>query len=76
MAEDRTLATELESREVAEQAREQEWGKSSFARALFEGRLDLESFRRARSPQLNSQPMILCGVIELDPRVEPIHAFH
>ena len=42
MAEDRKLATELESREVAEQAREQEWGKSSFARALFEGRLDLD----------------------------------
>lgn len=42
MANDNKLATELESREVAEQAREQEWGKSSFARALFEGRLDLD----------------------------------
>lgn len=41
MAEDRKLATELEAREVAEHAREQEWEKRSFARALFEGRLDI-----------------------------------
>ncbi len=41
MASDRELATELEAREVAEQAREQDWEKRSFARALFEGRLDL-----------------------------------
>ena len=34
-------ATELESREVAEQAREEGWVKLSFARALFEGRFDL-----------------------------------
>lgn len=42
MADDKKLATELESREVAEQAREQDWEKRSFARALFEGRLDLD----------------------------------
>jgi alkylation response protein AidB-like acyl-CoA dehydrogenase len=41
MADDRKLATEHESREVAEQAREQGWEKHSFARELFEGRLDL-----------------------------------
>jgi alkylation response protein AidB-like acyl-CoA dehydrogenase len=41
MANQKKLATELESREVAEQAREQDWEKRSFARALFEGRLDL-----------------------------------
>lgn len=35
------LATELESREVAEGAREQDWDKKSFARELFEGRFDL-----------------------------------
>ena len=41
MADDKNLATELEAREVAEQAREQEWEQRSFARSLFEGRLDL-----------------------------------
>jgi len=41
MADDRNLATELEAREVAEQAREQKWEQRSFARSLFEGRLDL-----------------------------------
>ncbi|GIS79000.1 MAG: hypothetical protein CM1200mP14_05660 [Gammaproteobacteria bacterium] len=33
MAEHKKLATEIEAREVAEQAREQDWGKRSFARA-------------------------------------------
>lgn len=42
MAKHTKLATELESREVAEQAREKEWEKQSFARALFEGRFDLD----------------------------------
>ncbi|MDH3270690.1 MAG: acyl-CoA dehydrogenase family protein [Gemmatimonadota bacterium] len=41
MAEDKKLATVHESREVAEQAREKDWEKESFARALFEGRFDL-----------------------------------
>jgi len=41
MANDTKLATELEAREVAEQAREQDWEKRSFARALFEGRLEM-----------------------------------
>jgi alkylation response protein AidB-like acyl-CoA dehydrogenase len=41
MAEETKLATEREAREVAEHAREQEWEKRSFARSLFEGRLDL-----------------------------------
>ena len=36
------LATELEAREVAEYAREQDWERRSFARALFEGRFDLD----------------------------------
>jgi len=35
-------ATEREAREVAEGAREQEWEKRSFARALFEGSLELD----------------------------------
>ena len=42
MAKDAALATELEAREVAEQAREQQWEKRSFAKALFEGRLELD----------------------------------
>ena len=42
MAKNRKLATELESREVAEQAREKDWEKKSFARALFEGRFDVD----------------------------------
>ena len=42
MANDKQLASELESREVAEQAREQDWEKRSFARALFEGRLEFD----------------------------------
>lgn len=42
MAEEKQLASELESREVAEQAREQQWEKSSFAKGLFEGRFDLD----------------------------------
>ena len=42
MADQKKLATELEAREVAEQAREQDWERRSFARALFEGRFDLD----------------------------------
>jgi alkylation response protein AidB-like acyl-CoA dehydrogenase len=41
MTDNKKLATELEAREVVEQAREQTWEKHSFARGLFEGRLDL-----------------------------------
>jgi hypothetical protein len=42
MAEDKKLATEFEAREVAEQAREQDWGNRSFARAIFDGRLNVD----------------------------------
>ena len=42
MAEHKKLATEIEAREVAEQAREQDWGKRSFARAIFDGRLNVD----------------------------------
>jgi len=41
MSDEKKHATELESREVAEQAREQSWEKHSFARSLFEGKLQL-----------------------------------
>jgi alkylation response protein AidB-like acyl-CoA dehydrogenase len=50
MADDRKLATELESREVAEQAREQDWEKHSFARMLFEGNLDLSLIQDIPEP--------------------------
>ena len=50
MADDKKLATELESREVAEQAREQDWEKHSFARLLFEGRLDISLVHPAPEP--------------------------
>ncbi len=50
MAEDRKLATERESREVAEQAREQDWEKHSFARMLFEGSLDLSLIESIPEP--------------------------
>ena len=42
MADDKKLATELEAREVAEYAREQEWERRSFARSIFEGRFELD----------------------------------
>ena len=38
----KSLASEQEARQVAEAARETEWKNRSFARGLFEGRLDLE----------------------------------
>ncbi|HET9948002.1 MAG TPA: acyl-CoA dehydrogenase family protein, partial [Longimicrobiales bacterium] len=37
MSSEKALATELEAREVAEEAREREWERRSFARSLFEG---------------------------------------
>ena len=37
----RSLATEQEARQVAEAARETEWGNRSFARGLYNGKLDL-----------------------------------
>ncbi len=38
MTSENKLATELEARQVAEEAREQDWERRSFARSLFEGR--------------------------------------
>ena len=55
MVEEKKLASELESREVAEQAREQDWEKSSFAKALFEGRLDLDLVYPAPTPDPEEQ---------------------
>ena len=55
MAEEKKLATELESREVAEHAREQQWEKSSFAKTLFEGKLDLDLVYPAPEPDPEEQ---------------------
>ena len=55
MAEEKKLASELESREVAEHAREQQWEKSSFAKALFEGKLDLDLVHPAPEPDPEEQ---------------------
>ncbi|MGD8282312.1 MAG: acyl-CoA dehydrogenase family protein, partial [Gemmatimonadota bacterium] len=50
MVDEKKLATELESRAVAEQAREQDWEKHSFARMLFEGNLDLSVIQAIPEP--------------------------
>ncbi len=42
MSDSKKLATELEAREVAEAAREKDWEKGTFARGLYDGRLDLD----------------------------------
>ena len=42
MTSNKTLATELEAREVAEHAREEQWEQRSFARSLFEGSPQLD----------------------------------
>lgn len=46
----RSLASEQEARQVAEAARETEWKNRSFARGLFEGRLDLHLVNPAPEP--------------------------
>lgn len=42
MSDQAPLATELEAREVAEAAREEEWERRSFSKRLFDGRLALD----------------------------------
>lgn len=42
MSKQATLATELEAREVAEAAREEQWERRSFSKRLFDGRLALD----------------------------------
>ncbi|MDZ7778584.1 MAG: acyl-CoA dehydrogenase family protein [Gemmatimonadota bacterium] len=55
MTETNKPASELESREVAEGAREQDWEKKSFARALFEGRFDLDLVHPHPEPDPDEQ---------------------
>lgn len=53
MPKDPKLASEFESREVAEAAREEEWSRRSFAKQLFGGRLalDILAHRPVRDPE-------------------------
>lgn len=55
MTEQNKPASELEAREVAEGAREQDWEKKSFARALFEGRFDLDLVHPHPEPDPDEQ---------------------
>lgn len=66
MAEENKLSSELESREIAEQAREQEWEKSSFARALFEGELDLSLVYPTPTPDPEEQQRAAVFLAELE----------
>ena len=50
MTEPKKLATELEAREVAEDAREKDWQHASFARGLFDGRVELDLIHPAPGP--------------------------
>lgn len=68
MTEKNKLSSELESREVAESAREQDWEKKSFARALFEGRFDLDLVYPHPEPDPEEQAR---GAVFL----ERLHAF-
>ncbi|MGY8778329.1 MAG: acyl-CoA dehydrogenase family protein, partial [Longimicrobiales bacterium] len=66
MEDEKKLATELESREVAEQAREQDWEKRSFARALFEGRLDLDLIYPLPTPDAEERKRAAAFIAELE----------
>jgi len=55
MANEKKLATELEAREVVEHAREKDWEKRSFAKGLFEGRLELELIHPHPQPDAEEQ---------------------
>src|SRR5687768_15571668 len=50
------LASEHEAREVAEAAREQEWERRSFAKALFAGRFNLDLLDPAPGPDPAEEP--------------------
>lgn len=67
MAKTKKLATELEAREVAEQAREKDWAKRSFARSLFEGKFELDLVH----PQPQPDPEEQARAAEFLARLEP-----
>jgi alkylation response protein AidB-like acyl-CoA dehydrogenase len=55
MTNHKKLATEIEAREVAEYAREQDWEKRSFARALFDGSLQVDLIHPLPEPDPEEQ---------------------
>src|SRR5687768_12132948 len=55
MTSDGKLATELEAREVAEHAREQDWERRSFARSLFEGSPQIDLVHPHPTPDAEEQ---------------------
>lgn len=56
MSDSKKLATELEAREVAEAAREKDWEKTTFARGLYDGRLDLDAIYPLPASAHNEDP--------------------
>jgi len=67
MPDNNKLATELEAREVAEYAREQDWERRSFARALFEGRFDLDLVHPHPRPDPEEQARAADFLAKLEP---------
>ncbi len=65
---ERRLASEIESREVAEAAREEEWEKRSFSKRLFNGRLALDLLHPHPEPDPEEQE-------RARPFLERLHAF-
>ncbi len=61
-------ASETEAREVAEAAREKDWEKRSFGRAIFEGRFDLDLLHPYPDPDPEEQERAL-------PFLEELHAY-
>jgi len=59
------LATELEAREVAEAAREKQWENVSFARGLYDGRLDLDLIHPFLDPQVDEPARVDAFLSEL-----------
>ena len=60
-APDKKLASELESREVAEAAREEEWEHRSFAKGLFDGRVALDLIDPLPDPDPDEQAVKFVG---------------
>ena len=60
------LATELEAREVAEHAREQDWEKRSFAKSLFEGSPHLDLIHPHPAPDPEEQARAEAFLAKLD----------
>lgn len=68
MASESTLASEIEAREVAEAAREEEWERRSFSKRLFNGRLALDLIHPHPEPDPDEERRAA-------PFLERLHAF-